>query len=32
MIGKQSFEQPGPLAEDQMVNVPRGGIRDTPNS
>ena len=29
VIGKQRFEQPGPLAEDKVVNVPRGGIRDT---
>ena len=28
MIGKQRFEQPGPLAEDKVVNIPRGGIRD----
>ena len=28
-IGKQRFEAPGPLAEDKMVNIPRGlGIRD----
>jgi peptidoglycan lytic transglycosylase G len=28
-IGKQKFETPGPLAEDKMVNIPRGlGIRD----
>jgi len=29
VVGKQRFEQPGPLAEDKIVNVPRGGIRDT---
>ena len=29
MIGKQRFELPGPLAEDKVVNIPRGGIRDT---
>ena len=29
MIGKQRFDLPGPLAEDKVVNVPRGGIRDT---
>ena len=28
-IGKQRFEAPGPLAEDKMVNIPRGlGIKD----
>jgi UPF0755 protein len=28
-IGKQRFEVPGPLAEDKLVNIPRGlGIRD----
>jgi UPF0755 protein len=28
-IGKQWFEAPGPLAEDRVVNIPRGlGIRD----
>jgi UPF0755 protein len=27
-IGKQRFEAPGPLTEDKIVNVPRGGIRD----
>ena len=28
-VGKQRFETPGPLAEDKVVNVPRGlGIRD----
>jgi UPF0755 protein len=29
VIGKQNFEERGPLAEDRVVNVPRGGIRDT---
>jgi len=29
VVGKQNFEAPGPLAEDRIVNVPRGGIRDT---
>jgi UPF0755 protein len=28
-IGKQRFEVAGPLAEDKVVNIPRGGIRDT---
>ncbi len=28
-VGKQRFEAPGPLAEDKIVNIPRGlGIRD----
>ncbi|HYA29941.1 MAG TPA: aminodeoxychorismate lyase, partial [Acidobacteriota bacterium] len=28
-FGKQRFETPGPLAEDKVVNIPRGlGIRD----
>jgi UPF0755 protein len=28
-LGKQRFETPGPLAEDKVVNIPRGlGIRD----
>src|SRR5262249_56217775 len=28
-FGKQRFESPGPLAEDKVVNIPRGlGIRD----
>jgi UPF0755 protein len=28
-VGKQRFEQPGPLTEDKIVNIPRGaGIRD----
>jgi UPF0755 protein len=26
--GKQRFEAPGPLAQDKIVNIPRGGIRD----
>jgi UPF0755 protein len=29
VIGKQRFDLPGPLAQDKMVNIPRGGIRDT---
>jgi UPF0755 protein len=29
VLGKQRFELPGPLAEDKVVNVPRGGIRET---
>jgi UPF0755 protein len=29
VIGKQRFEQPGPLEADKIVNIPRGGIRDT---
>jgi UPF0755 protein len=29
MIGKQRFELPGPLAADTVVNIPRGGIRET---
>ncbi len=29
VIGKQRFDLAGPLAEDKVVNVPRGGIRDT---
>jgi UPF0755 protein len=29
IVGKQRFEQPGPLAADRVVNIPRGGIRDT---
>jgi UPF0755 protein len=29
VIGKQRFDAPGPLAEDKVVNIPRGsGIRD----
>ena len=28
-FGKQHFDAPGPLAEDKVVNIPRGlGIRD----
>ena len=26
--GKQRFEAPGPLAENKIVNIPRGGVRD----
>ena len=29
VIGKQRFEEPGPLAGEKIVNIPRGGIRDT---
>jgi UPF0755 protein len=29
MIGKQRFDLPGPLASEKVVNIPRGGIRDT---
>ena len=29
VIGKQRFDLPGPLAADKIVNIPRGGIRDT---
>ena len=29
MIGKQRFDLPGPLASERVVNIPRGGIRDT---
>lgn len=29
MIGKQRFDLPGPLADAKMVNIPRGGVRDT---
>jgi len=29
LVGRQRFEAPGPLAEDKLVNIPRGlGIRD----
>ena len=28
LIGKERFDAPGPLAEDKIVNIPRGGIRD----
>ena len=27
-IGKQKFEAPGPLEQERIVNIPRGGIRD----
>jgi len=26
--GKQRFDAPGPLAQDKVVNIPRGGVRD----
>jgi len=29
VIGKQRFELAGPLAADKIVNIPRGGVRDT---
>ncbi len=29
VIGKQRFDMPGPLAQEKVVNIPRGGIRDT---
>jgi UPF0755 protein len=29
VMGKQHFELPGPLAADRVVDIPRGGIRDT---
>jgi UPF0755 protein len=29
VIGKQRFDAAGPLAQDKVVNIPRGGIRDT---
>jgi len=29
VIGKQRFELSGPLAQDKVINIPRGGIRDT---
>jgi UPF0755 protein len=29
VLGKQRFELPGPLAADKVVNIPKGGIRDT---
>lgn len=29
VIGKQRFDAPGPLAADKVVDIPRGGIRDT---
>jgi UPF0755 protein len=28
MRGKERFEAPGPLAQDKVVNIPRGGMRD----
>jgi UPF0755 protein len=28
LVGKQRFEEPGPLASEKIVNIPRGGIRD----
>ena len=29
LLGKQRFDTPGPLGDDKVVNIPRGGIRDT---
>ena len=29
VLGKQRFDLAGPLTQDKVVNVPRGGIRDT---
>jgi len=29
VVGKQRFDVPGPLASEKVVNIPRGGIRDT---
>jgi len=29
VLGKQRFDMPGPLAADKVVDIPRGGIRDT---
>jgi UPF0755 protein len=29
VIGKQRFDLAGPLAQDKVVNIPRGGIRET---
>jgi UPF0755 protein len=29
VIGKQRFDLPGPLTTEKIVNIPRGGIRDT---
>ena len=29
VVGKQRFDLPGPLASEKVVNIPRGGIRDT---
>ncbi|MEA2974900.1 MAG: hypothetical protein QOF19_420 [Alphaproteobacteria bacterium] len=28
LVGKQRFEEPGPLTSEKIVNIPRGGIRD----
>src|SRR6266540_968456 len=27
-VGKQRFEAPGPLGQDKIVNIPRGGVQD----
>jgi UPF0755 protein len=27
-VGKQRFEAPGPLADERVVNIPRGGVQD----
>lgn len=27
-VGKQRFEAPGPLTDDKIVNIPRGGVQD----
>jgi UPF0755 protein len=29
VVGKQRFDMPGPLTADKVVEIPRGGIRDT---
>ena len=29
VVGKQRFDLPGPLKDERVVNIPRGGIRDT---
>jgi UPF0755 protein len=29
VLGKQRFDTPGPLAADKVVDIPRGGMRDT---
>jgi UPF0755 protein len=29
VVGKQRFDDAGPLVQDKVVNVPRGGMRDT---
>lgn len=29
VVGKQRFDSPGPLTADKVVDIPRGGIRDT---